>query len=286
MELAKKREHQCCFHNESGDLPTVEIRKLEKGYEEEIVFRKNGIAFMTKGELRFSFRNLPERVLREGEFVFIPLGGVFRYTVMEHTRITIVRPNGNIQLCEGYFLEELYRRDNIRPLNNQQEMKALEINRSIRFFLDGLNEIVQSGLKCRYYSDLKVKELFVLLKNGFTDDQLRSFFALVLSPDTAFSEYIKANHHKYKRVNELAGSMNMTQKSFSKKFSKIFGEPAMIWMRREKALNVYSELHTGRDTIAQIVDKYRFSSQSHLNKFCKGEFGKSPGEIRKRKINV
>lgn len=286
MELTNKAEHQGCFHNESGAQPTVEIRKLEKGYKEELVFRKNEIAFMIKGGLRFNFRDHPEKVLREGEFIFIPVGGVFRYEVLENARITIIRPNGNVRLCEGFLIEKLYKKDNIPSLNDPCAIHTLEINRPLRLFLEGLNEIAQGGLNCRYYFDIKAKELFILLKAYYTREQLRDFFSLILSPDTVFSEHIRANHHKYKAVKELAWSMNMTQKAFSKKFTKVFGESAMSWMRKEKALSVYSELYAGRETIAQIADKYKFSSQSHLNKFCKGEFGKNPGEIRKGGLNV
>lgn len=97
-----------------------------------------------------------------------------------------------------------------------------------------------------------------------------------------FSEQVREKAHKYATVAALANAMNMTPKLFSRKFMKVFGEPPTDWIRREKALCVYSDLYAGRQPISLIADKYNFSSQSHLNKFCKREFGKNPREIRKR----
>lgn len=281
MEILEKAEIQNCIHYESEVLPTVEIYDLEKDVAEEKTFFKNEIAFMREGKLRFSFRDHPEKVVCKGEFIFVPVGGVFRYVALEKTQLIIVRLNKGVKLCEGYLVEDLYKRCGEHPEEYHKEIYALAINRPLQLFLDGLHESILGGLNCRYYFDTKVKELFILLKAYYPYDSLRKFFSLILSPDTTFSEHVRANHHNYKTAKELAEAMNMTPKLFSKKFIKIFGESSMKWMKKEKALRVYSELHSSQNPIAQIADKYKFSSQSHLNKFCKREFGKNPGEIRR-----
>lgn len=281
MEISEKKELLRCFQYEKEAPLTVEIRKLEKGFTEEAIFRKNGIVFMTKGKARIMLRDHPEKTLHEGEFIFIPVGGVVRYVILKETRITIVRTNGNVRLCEGCRIEELYLR-NVPKQEYSQEIFALEINRPLRHFLDGLNDTFEGGLLCRNYFDTKAKEMFILLKAYYSREQLRDFFSLILTPDTMFSEHVRANHHKYATAKELAYAMHMTPKAFSKKFIRIFGELPTDWMRREKAKCVYLELYTGQQPLVQIVDKYNFSSQSHLNKFCKKEFGKNPGAIRKR----
>lgn len=281
MEIADKTELQRCFHYEKEAPLTVEIRVLEKGYTEEITFRKNGIVFMTKGRARFTLREHPAMTLREGEFIFIPVGGVVDYAVLKEAHITIVRPFGNVTLCEGCRIEELYLR-HIPKQEYTKEIFNLEINPPLRRFLEGLNETVQGGFHCRNYFDIKVKEMFILLKAYYPRQQLRDFFSPMLTPDTKFSEHVRANYHKCATVRELAEAMNMTRKVFSRKFIRIFGEQPTDWMRREKAKSVYQELYAGQQQLVQIVDKYNFSSQSHLNKFCKREFGKNPGEIRKR----
>lgn len=281
IEISDKTELQRCFQYEKDVPLTVEIRKLEKGYTEEVTFHKNGILFMTKGRARFTLRNHPEMTLQEGEFIFVPVGGVLRYAVLKEAKVIIVRPNGNVNLCAGYRIEDLYLRG-VPEQERSKEMFTLEINRPLRLFLEGLRETVEGGLLCRNYFDTKIKEMFILLKAFYPREQLRDFFSLILTPDTIFSEHIRANYHKYSTAKELANAMHMTPKVFSKKFIRIFGDLPTDWMRKEKAKCVYQELYTGQQQLVQIVDKYNFSSQSHLNKFCKREFGKNPGEIRRR----
>lgn len=281
MEITNKTELQRCFQYEKEAPLTVEIRELEKGYTEQVTFRRSGIVFVTKGGVRCDLRDHPQRTLCEGEFIYIPTGSVLQYAVLKKTRVTIVRPNGNLSLCEGYRIEELYQRV-IPKQGYGKEIFALTINRPLHHLLDGLKDTIEEGLLCRNYFDTKVKEMFILLKAYYPREQLRDFFALILTPDTIFSEHIRMNYHKYATAKEMAGAMNMTQKVFSKKFIRIFGEQPTDWLRREKAKSVYLELYAGHQQIVQIVDKYNFSSQSHLNKFCKREFGKNPGEIRKK----
>lgn len=281
MNPFAQAELRRCFQHEKEVPLTVELRCLERGYAEEVTFRKNGIVFMTKGKAQFILREHSEKILHEGEFVFIPMGGVVHYTVLEESRITIIRPNGQLTLCEGCRIEELYLRS-VSGREYSYEIYALEISSPLWHFLDGLDETVRDGLLCRNYFDTKVKEMFILFKAYYSREQLRNFFSLILTPDTIFSEHIKANYHKYATAKELAGVMNMTPKLFSKKFVEIFGELPTNWMRKEKAKCVYHELYAGKQPIVLIVDKYNFSSQSHLNKFCKREFGKTPREIRLR----
>lgn len=282
MEISEKAELQRCFQYEKEAPLTVELRKLEKSYTEEVTFRKNGIVFMTKGKARFVLRDHFETILQDGEFIFIPMGRAIRYEVLKESRITIIRPNGNLKLCEGCRIEDLYQRG-VPKQDDSKDITTLAINPPLRHFLEGLNDTVEGGLLCRNYFDTKVKEMFILLKAYYTRQQLRDFFALILTPDTIFSEQIRANYHKYATAKEMANAMHIAPKLFSKKFVNIFGELPTAWMRREKAKCVYLELYTGQQPIVQIADKYNFSSQSHLNKFCKREFGKNPREIRLKK---
>lgn len=282
MEVLNKTEHQKCFCYEKGVKPTVEIRTLKQGFEEELTLKMNEIVFMMEGEVRYRFRDHPEKLHGKDEFVFIPVCGVFRFVVLKDTTVVVFRLNGSLKLCDGRRIEELYVQSSIRSGSVKREIYPLEINRPIQLFLAGLYEVVSGGLACRYYFDTKAKELFILLRTYYPRQELSEFFSLILTPDTLFSEYIRANHHKYKTVKELAETMHMTPKLFSKKFSQIFGEPAFDWMSKEKALCIYSELYSGNEPLGLIADKYGFSSQSHLNKFCKREFGENPGEIRSR----
>lgn len=280
MDVLNRTEIQACFNFESGSGATIAIHDLEQGEEKKLVFQKNEILFLLEGKVRLIFRDYPEKTAYEGDFIFIPVGCVVRYEVLKGASAIAFRMNGNVKLCEGSRMEEFYTHDSAPPENSKQEICTLKNNLVLWYFLNGIKATVSGGLSCRYYFELKVKELLVLLKVYYSREALSRFFLPILSPDTIFSEYVRANHHKHKTAKELAEAMNITPKQFSKRFVQVFGEPALDWMNREKARCVYSELYSGYETFGSIADKFRFSSQSHLNKFCKREFGKSPGEIR------
>lgn len=280
MEITNKAEHLRCFYCENTARPTVEIRELKQGHEEEMTFLKNEIVFLMEGEVRFTFRCYPEKKLKKGEFIFIPVGGVFRYTVLDEALSIIFRLNDNVNLCEGYTIENLYRQKDERSQESREEVCALEIAPPLWLFLSGVSKIIQDGLRCRYYFDTKIRELFILLMAYYSREVLRNFFSLILSPDTAFSEYIRANHHRYRTIRELALSMNITAKHFEKVFSRVFGMPPGKWLNGERAQMVYHELRSNAKPIKQIADEYGFSSQQQLNRFCVRELRKNPGEIR------
>lgn len=285
MNEFNKTDAQHCLNRKMETNRTIEIRKLMKGHEEEMVFLKNEITFVCKGEIHFWFRDFSEKKVCKGELVFIPVGGVFRYRAESETELLIIHLNRNVILCEGSRIEELYRFTPEGSTNFRPGIYALEINIPLWRFIDGLKDAINDGLICRYYSDLKTRELLILLKVFYAKEDLKNFFSLILSPDTEFSEFVRANYQKCKSVKDLADMMNMLPKQFSEKFLKVFGELPQNWINKERALSVYAELCSGNTAIAAIVEKYKFSSQPHLNKFCMREFGKNPGEIRK-KINV
>lgn len=286
MDVIEKQEHLNCFHYEGEGKPTVEIRQLAKGDEEVITFHKNVIVFMTEGSVRFIFREHPEKCLSAGEFIFFPVGGVCRYAALEKSRVTVVRPNGIMSLCTGFRIEGLYRKEDTTAGKNGGGVHALAINSPLQQFLSGLNYSVRDGINCREYFNTKVQEMFILILAYYPREQLRELFSSILTPDTVFSEFVRANHHKYRSAKEMAQAMNITPNVFSKKFKKTFGEPSADWLRKEKAQVVYSELCSGGKSMKQIANTYKFSSQSHLNQFCKSEFGKNPGEIRNEGLKM
>lgn len=282
MEIVNKPAHKNCFCYE-GDMaaPTVGIREMECGHEEEQVFPRNEIAFMTEGEARFSFGGCPEQTQHEGEFIFIPMGGTFRFVAVKRTTVVVVRLNNSITLCNNCRLEDLYRRP-CAPAGeeNPPAIHTLEINPSLSGFVHSLDNVVRSGLCCRHYFDTKAREMLILLRAYYSDDRLRGFFSLILTPDIRFSEHVRANHHLCHTVSELAESLNMTLKHFEKIFYRVFGMPPGRWMNREKAHMIRHELCLGTKPLKQITDDYGFANQQQLNRFCKREMGFNPGEMR------
>lgn len=283
MEITNKTAHANCFCYEGHvAVPTVEVRQLECGHEEEQIFHRNEIAFMTEGEVHYTLAGCPGEMRHGGEFIFIPMGEVFHFAVSKRTVVVVVRLNECITFCRNFHIEDLYRRTNTPGGECPPETHVLAVNRPLRHFLRSLDEAVRNGLCCRHYFDYKTRELFILLRAYYSDEQLRNFFSFILTPNIRFSEAIRTTHHLYHTVGELAESVNMNLKHFEKVFRRIFGMPPGRWMNREKAAMIRHELCAGVKTLVQISDEYGFASQQQLSRFCKREMGLSPREIQGR----
>lgn len=75
--------------------------------------------------------------------------------------------------------------------------------------------------------------------------------------------------------------MNNSTSTFRNRFKEVFGIPAYQWMKQQKIILIQQELELGTKSFKEIAYEYNFSSVQVFNDFCKTNFGKSPGEIRK-----
>lgn len=281
MEVLNLQERFSCQYSACAKSLVIEVCKLDPGIKKKSSPKKNKIVFILEGDLEFRYNDLPEKTAQKGDFFFIPSNGQFDLTALNKSVVVFIRLPGGGIICESYNVEKLYKNADEKDYHGS-DINILKANSSLWYFFQGVNRSVENGLNCRCYFDNKIKEMLIILKASYPRKELQSFFSLILSPNMAFMEYVRANHGKYKTVAEFAGAMNMTPKNFSIRFAKVFGETPQHWMAKEKAKVVYTELCSGNKTIMQIADEQGFSSQQHLYKFCQREFGKNPKEIRNR----
>lgn len=276
------QEHEKCFHYDHSELPMIEVRKILCGHKDEMTFLRNEIVFVMEGKIRFWFRDHPERETAKGEFFFIPTGGTFRYKTERKSMVLVIRLNEGMRLCQGFMIEQLYEKAKTKEdLRLQATISTLEINTHLWTFLDGLVAVLTDGLRCRYYFETKTQELSILLRSYYPKDKLLEFFSLILSPDTAFSEYVRTHFMKFRKVKDFAASMNLTVKQFTSRFNRVFGLSPYVWMMRERTRMIYMDLMAGRKDNKQIAHDYGFTTPSQLYDYCRENLGKTPGEIRR-----
>lgn len=136
-------------------------------------------------------------------------------------------------------------------------------------FLRMLNTCITDQLKCIYYFEIKIKELL-------------NFFYPLLTKDTHFSDIILRNYNKVKTVKDLADLTHYSISGFEKRFKRVFGISPYKWLKKQKAKNIYREINYSVKTFKEISLEYDFTSPSHLNNFCKTNFGDTPGNIRRQ----
>jgi AraC-like DNA-binding protein len=284
MGILNIDEHLNCFHYDKTENPQIELVRLPKGYERELEMNNNEVIFFLNGKLKYRFRSFSEVYGAKGQILFVPAGGTFSYKVINSAELIVFRLHDHVQLCENFQIEKLYGIRQIEPGNDYEprtkNLNRLEIKPCVWHFLDSLADYLNDGVKCRCFFEIKIKEFFQLLRLYYPKEEIHDFFYLILSGDTAFSEYVRQRWTRFRSVKEMAESVYMTQKQFSNKFKNIFGVTPHKWMTEGRANMVLNELTSTSKSFKQIALELGFTSEQQFSKFSRKVFGKTARELR------
>ncbi len=274
------KEHTSCFNYNRKGESALEVFNYENGDFIEKDSFDNSIVFITSGSCRVSSGTFLNTEIADKKILLFPPGAHFQIEFMEKSTIIICHATELVRLCECTPIEKLLPEKSSGHFS--PEFNMLDINGQIEGFLNEFIKHTNNGLKCIYYSELKNKELFYLLRAYYKKEDLARFFQPLLSNDARFTQFIYKNYRKVNSVQELTELSFYSVSGFKKQFTKVFGVSASEWMREQKAKNIYHELNCSSLTIKELCHKYEFASVSSFNAFCKQHFGLPPGEIRKQ----
>lgn len=275
------QEHLSCFNYERGKRPVFESLTLKENERWDLFSVDNLLIFILDGSLNISFGEFVNIEMVKGKMMVLPAGSHMSSVCKSKSDVIIIRLLETKQLCDCYSLDMLLlEKDN----NYQSGFYSLDIYEKIERYLFFMRECIDDGLKCNFYLDLKVKELFFLLRIYYEKSELLRFFSLLLSRDVTFSDQVLKKHRQAKTVQELANVMNYSLSGFQKRFKRVFGVSAYKWMKEERAKSILHEINNSGKSFKSISDDYGFSSPSHFNDFCKDAFGTTPGRLRNNKL--
>ncbi|MCD8264888.1 MAG: AraC family transcriptional regulator [Tannerellaceae bacterium] len=237
-----KHQHVACFNYDHSDNPTFECLEASKenNWDKDLI--DNKIIFILEGKFHLSYGQCKEEDVTDGKMVLIPGGCHCCIQAEEKGRFMICRLRGNIQFCDQFPFEKLCRDSS----STEPDTIHLTIHQRLQAYLKNLSDFIEDGMKCIYYYEIKLKELFFLLRAYYTREELRGFFQPLVSNDMQFSDFVLKNYHKVKNVKEFAELANYSISGFEKKFKKVFKVSAYKWMTEKKASHILHEIHTGR----------------------------------------
>lgn len=276
-ELLYKHEHLSCY-NYQKERPLIEGLEVPEGGTWEGQLLENKIFFVMEGRFSITGGNIANKAVCKGQMFLITQGCSYNIYAERNTSIIIIRLRGYINLCNRFSIEQLYK-DRIEP---DEVFNPLPINEQILGYLHYTFSYVMDGLKCLHFFEMKLQELFFLLRAYYTKENLMLFFYPLLNNNQAFSDFVYKNYLKVKTVYELADLAHMSLSNFKKRFRKSFGKPPHQWMKEQKSIRIFYDINDSDIPLKYIVSKYNFSSLSQFNDFCKLQFGKPPGQLRKK----
>ena len=283
MQLLYPEEHIACYHYDKTDNPT--IKYLEYKHEElkKIKLNKNALFLILDGGGSLSFLNIVNKPVEKGDIFLLPAHTEILGFINENTKALLFYLPINFSFCDHFPLETLHI-DLKKAKKETQFIRTLKIDERINSYIDGFLPSWKDGLRCHYYLELKIKELFFLLRAYNSKEDLAAFFAPIVSGDMDFYNLILEKYTSVKTVKELAHLANYSLTGFEKRFKKVFGTSAHKWMKERLATNLYHEINCTKKTFMEISDMYGFSSSAHFSNFCKSVFGLTPRAIRKREV--
>ena len=287
MDVLYIKEHLGCYNYNKEEKPQIEVLKIVKGQSLKLYVTENEIVFFMEGRIKFQFRDFPEYEATKGQFFFLPSGGKYSCQAVTTARVIIFRlVKPVIRLCEVFPIEKLYNsgesKKNLLQPDTTHWFRILDINARLWSFLEGVNDCISDGIKCRCYFELKIKELLLYLRVYYKKENLHDFFFLILSEDIVFSEYVRLHWQHFKTIQELADSMHLSRRQFSSRFVSAFGKKPQEWINKSRAQVIHREITSTRKLIKQIAIEQGFAHEALLTRFCKKELNATPTEIRKK----
>lgn len=282
MTLLYSFEHRHCLSYDNNASPVAEALHFRKGVNEDLDITHTTIIFIMDGRIHLHYENVCGMEMRSGQIMLFPVGINVHIEPQKDTLIFVLRIKNEIHICDKFSLENLFSQTD--SINIQHA--PLLINKKIEQYLDHFTDCIKDGLRCCRYFDIKIAELFFLLRGYYAKDELAGFFRPLLSADAAFTDFVLRNYRNVRNVSELAEISNYGLSTFKAKFRKIFGIPALQWLNEQKTKNIYHDLNCSNKSLKQISSDHHFSSVSHLNTFCKEKLGNTPGKIRRTRSSL
>lgn len=262
----------------------------------------NRLIYVTSGKIDASYADWEPIAVEAGEFVFIPLGQELRLKALEESHLVILASYITKAICTKIMERYAQMEQELAVLSDDdRELKLVEIGKDVPDlfqeytfcsfkacsllvnFYKSVTDYLTSGLQWELNMHrVKEQELSLLLAATRSEEELAAIFrpsigvgSVLDFKDQAFL-YVK----EAATVSDMAEKMQMGLDNFKKVFKKHFDISPYQWMQQQKSQLILDALRDESMPLKQVVDEFKFSSQSHLNRFCEKWLNNTPKEIR------
>lgn len=276
MNLFYLDEHKACSNYSNAIQEGFIHYRVDAGKSYADESKKDCILFLLKGKIALRTGER-KSMLNSGDMTFIQRYSWCELEFHEESDIIIALFENTVDNCENMnFSRFLPMRDQIK-----YEMLPMDIRKQLYMYLELLTEYLDSGANCIHFHEIKMKELFWLMRFYYSKLELATFFYPMLGSDYHFRNKVWSNYRKAKSIKELAELCHVSLSSFKKQFNKEFDEPAGRWMHKQMKSAIINKLANENATVSEVAYSLNFSSLSQFTRFYKKNLGCTPTEWRK-----
>lgn len=267
-----------CKYYATGDYNKFILYDLQAGTLLLIDNEKyNHLIFILKGKLLIGYDDISNTIFSDQEIAFIPPCSTSHIEALENAIILIGAFEYSTDIYTLRIIESIWG----LKLKVEYKFAPTTIKHQMKQFLDLLILYLENGLQCACLQKIKRKEIFLVFRWFYTDEEFVKLFYPILGKSVDFRSLIINNYAKVSTVEELAKLMNMSRSNFDAKFKDVFEMPPKQWILKQKAQNIKYHMSKPGVTINELMLQYDFDSFTHFNRFCKQQFGTSPSQLMK-----
>lgn len=269
-------EHTSCNLYSKCIKEGFSLRRLEKGEICEDIAPRNTIVFVLSGALELSCGSV-RQILEVNCMSSFQRGSLYQIIAIEDSYMILSQFDELVSSCEKLVLSNLITSNGN---NNQRIIPSLCICPNLKLFLNLLTRYLEDGANCIHFHEIKMKELFWVLRFYYTKEQLAMLFSYLIGANYSFRSRVLKYYKQVRSVKELAVACGYSLASFKREFNKEFRIPPGQWLQQHVIGTIKYRLLDDTVPLCDIVDELNFSSMSHFSIYCKQKFGYTPKEYR------
>lgn len=270
-------EHRSCLNYRMPQDAAIKLLHYPEGMRQIVDTDESLIIFVLEGEIKVSADGHNDVLHRAGYISLQPRNSSSYIQVQQPCTFISFHSPHDITLCDRFSVQSLPR---YIPEGFHYQFTLLPIRQRLAEYATGLRHCLEDGLGCVHFLEMKMQELFILLRAYYNREELATFFYPLIGKNRDFQDFVYEHYRQVDSLNEFAALANTSVDTFKRRFKETFGEPAHKWITGRKAEHVYRDIALGILSFADIAEKYRFSSVSYLTTFCKQHLGKTPQQLR------
>lgn len=282
MTLLYKNEHISCTNYAEEFNKVFTLMEIPEGHTVERRFLNTTfLVILLQGDIEIRYEIDKYFTPQLGYMFLLPKNKQITTFARKATTLLLCSFTNDLRLCSRFSIQQL---SHFISESTCQNPYCLKLDIRLQSFFSLLADCLKEGLGCIHYHQIKRDELFLYLRAGYTKEELALFFYPVLGQNLEFKDFVLMNSRKIFDVKHFALQANMSQSTFNRHFKETFNETAKNWLLLRKQEFVKRDIALSNLSFSEIAEKYKFSSTSYLDTFCKKYFGKTPKEIRKEAI--
>lgn len=246
------------------------------------------LLFLLKGELsvRLNASSELHGPYAPKQMLFVPMGTLIELEAVSDADFLSFLFQPSVHLCAGRCPDKPKEHFHAIVRGEGSKLQTLPFARGIDLWTEMILDYQQFVLSDLRLFDIKLQELFLLLRMNYARQTLDTFLSHYHCRHMGFRKQVFRHHLQCKNTEDLAAKLGLTTVSLTRIFDEEFGMPPLKWMLQQRARHVYKDLIDSSLSLTEITEKYYFSSAGYLSAFCRRMFGKSPLKIRKGEANL